>query len=43
LAETPVAYRTHPPLLGEHTGEVLTSLLGYTPEEVARLQAEGAV
>ncbi len=43
LSETPVAYRTHPPLLGEHTDEVLTSLLGYAPEEVARLRAEGAV
>ena len=43
LSETPVAYRTHPPLLGEHTDEVLTSLLGYAPEETARLRAEGAV
>ncbi len=43
LSETPVAYRTHPPLLGEHTDEVLTALLGYAPEEVARLRAEGAV
>jgi formyl-CoA transferase len=43
LSETPVAYRSHPPLLGEHTDEVLTSLLGYTPAEVARLRTEGAV
>ncbi|MBI3304246.1 MAG: CoA transferase [Deltaproteobacteria bacterium] len=43
LAGTPVAYRTHPPLLGEHTDEVLTSLLGYTPEEVTRLRAAGTV
>jgi formyl-CoA transferase len=43
LSETPVAYRAHPPLLGEHTDEVLTSLLAYSTEEVARLRAEGIV
>lgn len=43
LSETPVAYRAHPPLLGEHTDEVLTSLLAYSTGEVARLRAEGIV
>ncbi len=43
LSETPVAYRAHPPLLGEHTDEVLTSLLAYSMEEVAQLRAEGIV
>ncbi len=43
LSATPLTHRTYPPLLGEHTNEVLTSLLGYTPEEVARLRTEGAV
>ena len=31
------------PLLGEHTAEVLWSLGGMTPEEVAGLEAEGAL
>ncbi len=43
LSETPVAYYTHPPLLGEHTDEVLTSLLDYSAEEVAQLRAEGII
>jgi len=43
LSETPVACRFHPPLLGEHTEEVLTSLLGYSPDEVRRLRAERAI
>lgn len=32
-----------PPTLGEHTREVLISLLNYSPDEVARLEATGAV
>jgi len=43
LSETPVAYRAHPPLLGEHTDEVLTSLLAYSMEEMAQLRAEGII
>jgi glutaryl-CoA transferase len=43
LSATPVACQTHPPLLGEHTEEVLTSLLHYSGEEVTRLRAEGVV
>ncbi len=43
LSETPVAYRAHPPLLGEHTDEVLTSLLAYSTEEMAQLRAEGII
>lgn len=43
LSETPVTCRAHPPLLGEHTDEILTSLLNYSGEEVARLRAEGVV
>ncbi len=30
-----------PPVLGEHTVEVLSSLLGYSSEDIARLQAAG--
>ena len=42
LSETPPSVRRHPPLLGEHTDEVLTDL-GYTAAEIARLRADGAV
>jgi crotonobetainyl-CoA:carnitine CoA-transferase CaiB-like acyl-CoA transferase len=31
------------PAIGEHTDEVLGGLLGYSPEEIARLRAEGGV
>ncbi|OYW17014.1 MAG: CoA transferase, partial [Burkholderiales bacterium 12-64-5] len=37
LSRTPVEYRTAPPMLGEHTGEVLGSLLGYSDDEIAAL------
>ena len=42
LSETPASVRRHPPLLGEQTDELLREL-GYTPEEIARLRADGAV
>ncbi|MGB8391702.1 MAG: hypothetical protein WCE76_29030 [Mycobacterium sp.] len=32
-----------PPLLGEHTDEILTDVLGKTPDEIARLRASGAI
>ena len=31
------------PLLGEHNAEILCTLGGMTPEEVAQLEAEGAL
>ena len=34
---------TAAPLLGEHTGEVLGEMLGYTPEQVAKLKAEKVI
>ncbi len=40
---TPLEYRTPPPLLGEHTDEVLQHLLGKHPAEIARLRAEGTI
>ncbi|MBI2368804.1 MAG: CoA transferase [Deltaproteobacteria bacterium] len=41
FSETPASIRRHPPLLGEHTDEVLRELLGATPAELARLRAQG--
>ncbi|CAB5517619.1 Acetyl-CoA:oxalate CoA-transferase [Achromobacter anxifer] len=35
LSDSPVTYRRAPPLLGEHTEEVLREVLGKTPEEIA--------
>lgn len=43
LSETPGAVETAPPLLGQHTEEILTSLLGYGLEEVAELRKAGVV
>ncbi len=43
LSATPAAIRRPPPLLGEHTVEVLTELLGYDEETVSRLHEEGVV
>jgi crotonobetainyl-CoA:carnitine CoA-transferase CaiB-like acyl-CoA transferase/sulfur carrier protein ThiS len=39
---TPPSVRTHPPLLGEHTDEVLGEL-GYADEDIATLRKGGAV
>ena len=43
LSETPVDYRRHPPLLGEHTDEVLTEKLGLDAAAIAELKAAGAI
>lgn len=43
LSETPVDYRIAPPLLGEHTGEVLNELLGLDAQAMAELRAKGVV
>ncbi|HEV2122753.1 MAG TPA: CoA transferase, partial [Chloroflexota bacterium] len=39
----PVPPLIPPPLLGQHTAEVLCTLLQYTPERVAQLVAQGVV
>ncbi len=42
MSETPPSVRRYPPLLGEHTDEILADL-GYTAEEIADLHRRGAV
>jgi len=42
LSETPGRIRRVPPLLGEHTDEVLREA-GYSPEEIERLHAAHVV
>jgi crotonobetainyl-CoA:carnitine CoA-transferase CaiB-like acyl-CoA transferase len=39
FSATPLEYRLAPPLLGEHTEEVLRGLLGKSDSEIARLRA----
>jgi crotonobetainyl-CoA:carnitine CoA-transferase CaiB-like acyl-CoA transferase len=43
LSATPVQYRMAPPLLGEHTREVLRDLLHFTDQDIDRLAASGAI
>ncbi|KFE48733.1 CoA-transferase [Pseudomonas syringae] len=43
LSETPVEYRYAPPLLGEHTSEVLQAVLGLDPAEVCLLRQAGVL
>lgn len=42
-SETPGSIRRHPPLLGEHTNEVLAELMEYSPEKIEALRADGVV
>ena len=43
FSQTPAEIHRPPPLLGEHTEEVLTGLLDYSPEGVASLRDQGAI
>jgi crotonobetainyl-CoA:carnitine CoA-transferase CaiB-like acyl-CoA transferase len=43
LSSTPATVRLPPPLLGQHTDEVLTELLGYSSEDVTALREQRAV
>ena len=40
---TPLEYRLAPPVLGQHTDEVLRGLLGKSDAEIAQLRAEGVL
>ena len=42
MSGTPIEYRYPPPLLGEHNSAILGEL-GLSPEEIARLEREGAI
>lgn len=42
FSRTPAMIRRHPPLLGEHTEEVLQEL-GYSPEDIAHMRALAAI
>ena len=43
LSETPVTYRSAPPLLGEHTREVLQAVLGFSAEYLDELALNGVI
>jgi glutaryl-CoA transferase len=43
FSDTPIEHRIPPPLLGEHTDEILRELLGSSEAEIASLRADGAI
>ena len=43
LSETPADYRRPPPVLGEHTDEVLGGMLGYGAERLVALREAGVI
>lgn len=43
LSETPVAYHSAPPLLGQHTDALLRNLLGMSDAQVAQLREAGVI
>ena len=43
LSRTPVEFNRPAPLLGQHTDEILTEFLGYSPEDCAAFRQAGVV
>ena len=43
FSETPVDYRRRPPLVGEHSREVLAEILGMDDAQIGDLASEGVV
>ena len=43
MSATPVRTELPPPLLGQHTTQVLTEVLGYSEAQLAALQAQGVI
>jgi crotonobetainyl-CoA:carnitine CoA-transferase CaiB-like acyl-CoA transferase len=42
-SETPGTIRLPPPLLGEHTAQILQQVLGYGPEQIEALREQAVV
>ncbi|MFQ6005375.1 MAG: CoA transferase, partial [Woeseia sp.] len=40
---TPVEYRLAPPMLGQHTAQVLKDVLGHSDDEIMNLHDAGAI
>ena len=43
FSETPTEYRMGPPALGEHTEDVLRTILGISDDEIAKLRESKAI
>jgi crotonobetainyl-CoA:carnitine CoA-transferase CaiB-like acyl-CoA transferase len=43
FSQTPVSYEVPPPLLGQHTQQVLQDVLGMDPAQVKSLRDKGVV
>jgi crotonobetainyl-CoA:carnitine CoA-transferase CaiB-like acyl-CoA transferase len=43
MSVTPPQAKTHPPLLGEHTEDLLSKVLGYSADQIASLRERGIV
>lgn len=42
LSDTPLIYHRHPPVLGEHTDEVVREL-GYSPQQIEQMHQQGVI
>ena len=43
LSDTPIQYRSAPPVLGQHTRQVLAETLGLSPDAIAELIEQAVV
>jgi crotonobetainyl-CoA:carnitine CoA-transferase CaiB-like acyl-CoA transferase len=43
FSATPIEHKVPPPLLGQHTDEILRGMLGCSDEDIAKLRADGAI
>lgn len=43
LSESPIEYDRPPPVLGQHTDDVLSDVLSLDPAEIAALRDKGAI
>ena len=42
-SKTPIVYESAPPTLGQHTQQVLSEVLDYSPERITELQSDSAI